>query len=148
MSLSQFGSSHSAPNDSEKADVRQSDTSSPLQSGMSERPAKRGIAFVDLVSHQRAWMMGEQRVVHIEYGRADVFVMNELVADASRFDARAGDDQRDADDSVVVSGGFSALISAHFPFRHQHPVLRRRNGWGDIFAGANQIEPLLLPVFR
>ncbi len=92
--------------------------------------------------------MGEQRVVHIEYGRADVFVLNELVADASRFDARAGDDQRDADDSVVVSGGFSALISAHFPFHHQHPVLRRRNGWGDIFAGANQIEPLLLPVFR
>ena len=41
--LSQSGPSHRAPNDSEKADVRHADTSSPVHSDMSERPANRGM---------------------------------------------------------------------------------------------------------
>ena len=43
-------------------------------------------------------------------------MLNKLIANTSLFDARAGDDQWDADDGVVVPGGLAAQVVVHEHF--------------------------------
>ena len=54
-----------------------------------------------------------KRFVHIQHGRTDVLVLYDEVARAALIQAWSGYNQRDADDGVVVSGGFSAQIVVH-----------------------------------
>ena len=57
--------------------------------------------------------MFQKRFVHIQHGWTDVFVLHEEVASAALLQAWSGYNQRDADDGVIVSGGFAAQVVVH-----------------------------------
>ena len=68
------------------------------------------------MSNQRSWMIGEKRIVHIKYGRADIFVLNKFVADASRLHDKPRDDQRNADNGIIMISRLAAPIVVHQHF--------------------------------
>ena len=99
------------------------------------------------MSNQRSWMIGQKRIVHIKYGRADIFVLNKLVADASRFHARPGDDQRNTDDGIVMIGRLTAPIVVHQHFaviRHEDEVAVLHPA--DLFHPRQDAADLLVDV--
>ena len=57
--------------------------------------------------------MFQKCFVHLQNGRTDVLVLHDEVASAALLQAWSGYNQRDADDGVIVSGGFSAQIVVH-----------------------------------
>ena len=75
--------------------------------------------------------------VHIQHGRADVLVLHDEVARAALLQARSGYNQRDADDGVVVSGGFSAQIVVH-----EHLAVVRYKDEVAVLHSANLFQSL------
>ena len=71
------------------------------------------MAIADSTPRQGPRVLFYKRFVHIQHGRTDVFVLYEEVASAALLQAWSGYNQRDADDGVVVSGGFSTQIVVH-----------------------------------
>ena len=102
-------------------------------------------------------MIGEKRIVHIKYGRADIFVLNKLIADAFRFHARPRDDQRNADNGIVMIGRLAAPIVVHEHFAvigykdkiavlHPASLLQSLEDAADLFVDVDEISKVELAV--
>ena len=61
-------------------------------------------------------MISEERIVHIKYSWADIFVLNKFVTDTSRFYARPCDNQRNADNGIIMIGRLALPIVVHEHF--------------------------------
>ena len=101
--------------------------------------------------------MFQKCFVHIQHGRTDVFVLHDEVASAALLQAWSGYNQRDADDRIIVSGGFSAQIVVHehlAVIRHEdevavlHPagLFQVLQNAADLFVEVDEIGEVELAV--
>ena len=102
-------------------------------------------------------MISEERIVHIKYGRADIFVLNKFVADTSRFYARHCDNQRNADNGIIMIGRLASSIVVHEHFAvigyedkiavlHPIDLFQSLENTADLFVDVDKIGEVELAI--
>ena len=102
-------------------------------------------------------MISEERIVHIKYSRADIFVLNKFVADISCFHVGTCDDQWNADNGIIMIGRLASPIVVHEHFAvigyedkiavlHPIGLFQSLENSADLFVDVDKIGEVELAV--
>ena len=102
-------------------------------------------------------MISEERIVHIKYSWADIFVLNKFVADISCFHVGTCDDQWNADNGIIMIGRLASSIVVHEHFAvigyedkiavlHPIGLFQSLENTADLFVDVDKIGEVELAI--